>query len=86
AVGVERAAAFLQSAARDAGTIQRVYSAGGGSRIPGLTQALANRLNLPVEAASPMQRLPVKDGVFENLNPEEVGPLLMLAVGLAMRA
>jgi hypothetical protein len=43
-VGIERAAAFLQSASRDAGNVQHVYCSGGGSRIPGLAQVLANRL------------------------------------------
>jgi hypothetical protein len=32
-----------------------------------------------------MQRLRVGDGVFDTLNVDEVGPLLMLAVGLALR-
>src|SRR6185436_16242520 len=85
AVGLERAAAFLQSASRDAGSVQKVYCSGGGARIPGLTQALADRLRVPVEAANPMQRLRVADGVFDSLNVDEVGPLLMLAVGLALR-
>ena len=85
AVGVERAAAFLQSASRDAGSVQSVYCSGGGARIPGLTQAIADRMRLPVEAANPMQRLRVADGVFDTLNVDEVGPLLMLAVGLALR-
>ena len=85
AVGIERAAAFLQSASRDAGSVQRVFCTGGGSRIPGLAQMLANRLNLPVDVANPLQRLRVKDGVFDTLNVDEVAPLLMLSVGLALR-
>jgi type IV pilus assembly protein PilM len=85
AVGVERASAFLQSASRDAGGVQRIYCSGGGSRIPGLTQVLADRLRLPVEAANPLQRLRVKEGVFDTLNVDEVAPLLMLSVGLGLR-
>jgi len=85
AVGVERAAAFLQSASREAGSVQKVYCCGGGARIPGLTQTLGDRLRVPVEAANPMQRLRVADGVFDTLNVDEVGPLLMLSVGLALR-
>jgi type IV pilus assembly protein PilM len=85
AVGLERASAFLQTASRDAGSVQKVYCSGGGARIPGLTQNLADRLRVPVEAANPMQRLRVADGVFDSLNVDEVGPLLMLAVGLALR-
>ena len=85
AVGVERAAAFLQTASRDAGNVQKVYCCGGGARIPGLTQTLEDRLRVSVEAANPMQRLRVADDAFEGLNVDEVGPLLMLAVGLALR-
>jgi type IV pilus assembly protein PilM len=85
AVGVERAAAFLQSASREAGNVQHVYCSGGGSRIPGLAQVLANRLNLPVDMANPLQQLRVRDDVFETLNADEVAPLLMLGVGLALR-
>jgi len=85
-VGVERAAAFLQSASREAGTIKRVYCCGGGARVPGLTDTLSQRLNMPVEVANPIQRLSVKDGVFDTVNVDEVAPLLMLATGLALRS
>ncbi len=79
AVGVERAAAFL------AGGLGRVYTIGGGARVPGLNEALSNRLRVPVELASPVQRLKVRDSVFESVAVDEVAPLLMLSVGLALR-
>ena len=84
-VGVERAGAFLASASRDAGQLQRIYCSGGGARIPGLADALGERLRLPVEVADPLKGLQVKDGAFGSLAVDEVGPLLMLAVGLALR-
>ena len=86
AVGVERASAFLQSASREAGSIERVYCCGGGARVPGLTDILHQRLNMSVEVANPIQRLSVKDGVFDAVNLDEVAPLLMLATGLALRS
>jgi type IV pilus assembly protein PilM len=86
AVGVERASAFLQSASREAGSIQRVYCCGGGARVPGLTDILHQRLNIAVEVANPIQRLDVKDGVFDTVNLDDVAPLLMLATGLALRS
>jgi type IV pilus assembly protein PilM len=85
AVGVERAAAFLASASRTAGGISRIYTTGGGARIPGLNDALAARLKAPVELASPVQRLRVRDTVFEGVALDEVAPLLMLSIGLALR-
>ena len=85
AVGLERASAFLQTASRDGASIQSVYCCGGGARIPGLTDVISRRLNLPVEVATSIKKLDVKDGVFDTINADEVGPLLMLATGLALR-
>jgi type IV pilus assembly protein PilM len=85
AVGVERAAAFLATASRSSGGLSHVFTSGGGARIPGLNEALADRLKVPVELASPLQRLKVKDSVFEAVSVDELAPLLMLAIGLALR-
>ncbi|MGH7700258.1 MAG: type IV pilus biogenesis protein PilM [Gemmatimonadales bacterium] len=85
AVGVERAAAFLATASRSAGGLARVYTSGGGSRIPGLNEVLGTRLRVPVEAANPLQGLRVKDSVFDTVEVDSIAPLLMLAVGLALR-
>jgi type IV pilus assembly protein PilM len=85
AVGIERAAAFLQSASRSAGGIGRLFTTGGGSRIQRLNRVLGERLRLPVVPANPLERLSVADGVFDALNVDEVAPLLMLPIGLALR-
>lgn len=85
AVGVERAAAFLATASRSAGGLARVFTSGGGARVPGLNEALAQRLKVPVEPANPVQRLKVRDTVYESVSLDEVAPLLMLSVGLALR-
>ncbi len=86
AVGIERAAAFLQTASRSGVAVGKIYMSGGGSRIPGLGEVLADRLKVPVEKADPMKNVVVQEGVFDTLAVEEVGPLLMLPVGLALRA
>ena len=86
AVGVERAAAFLQAASSDAAGIQQVYLSGGGARVHGLQQALTNRLNMSVEVANPLQRLQVGEGVFDTIEVDEIAPLLMLGVGLGLRS
>src|SRR5574341_589125 len=85
AVGVERAAAFLATSSRSGAGLGRVYTSGGGARIPGLNDALAARLRVPVELANPVQRLKVRDTVYEAVSLDEVAPLLMLSVGLALR-
>jgi type IV pilus assembly protein PilM len=85
AVGIERAAAFLQSASRSAAGVGRLFTTGGGSRIPRLNRVLGDRLRLPVQPANPLERLQVADGVFAMMDVDEVAPLLMLPIGLALR-
>lgn len=86
AVGIERAAAFLQSASRSAGSLTRIFTVGGGARIPGLNKVLADRLRIPVEPGNPLARLNVADTAFDALSMDEVAPLLMLPIGLALRS
>jgi type IV pilus assembly protein PilM len=86
AVGIDRAAAFLQTASRSSTGLSRLYTCGGGARIPGLTKALGDRLRLPVQLANPIERLQVAEGVFDTMNIDEVAPLLMLPIGLGLRA
>ena len=85
AVGIERAAAFLQSSSRSGAGVSRLFTTGGGSRIPGLSKVLADRLRLPVQQANPVERVQVADGVFDSLHVDEIAPLLMLPIGLALR-
>jgi type IV pilus assembly protein PilM len=85
AVGIERAAAFLQSSSRSSTGLSRLYTSGGGARIPGLGAALADRLRLPVQVANPLERLQVADDVFQAMRMDAVAPLLMLPIGLALR-
>lgn len=85
AVGIERAVAFLASSSRSGSTVNGVYLCGGGSRAPGLLEVLADRLRMNVQAANPLANLVVRDGAFGTLVTDEVAPLLMLPLGLALR-
>ena len=85
AVGVERAMAFIASNTRGGASIRAIYTCGGGSRIPGLTEALGARLRIEAQRANPLAALAVRDGALENLTTDEVAPLLMLPIGLALR-
>jgi len=85
ALGVERASSFLQAASRSVGTLRGLYLCGGGSRIPGLAEALADRLRMPVQHANALANLRVRDGALDSLVTDEIAPLLMLPVGLALR-
>jgi len=84
AAGVERAAAYLAQNSR-AGAIRTLYTCGGGSRVPGLADMLAKRLRLRVQHANPLANLTVRDGALESLVADEIAPLLMLPIGLALR-
>jgi type IV pilus assembly protein PilM len=86
ALGIERAAAFLQTSSRPVGSLSRLYITGGGSRVPGLAGVLSDRLRVPVTQAHAVERLDVAPGAFDGLNVDEVSPLLMLSVGLALRS
>jgi type IV pilus assembly protein PilM len=86
AMGMERAATFLATSVRNFGQIRAVYACGGGARVPGLLPWLSDRLRIPVQLANPLARLTVREGAMEFLSTDEVAPLLMLPVGLALRA
>jgi type IV pilus assembly protein PilM len=86
AVGIERAATFLSTASRNSGQLRAVYACGGGARVPGLVEWLSSRLRLPVQPANALARITVREGALEFLSTDEVAPLLMLPVGLALRA
>jgi type IV pilus assembly protein PilM len=84
AVGVERAAAFLMAQYAGEG-LGRVFLGGGGARIPGLEDALAERMGVPVTRTNPFERIPVTPGAPIGLSLDDVGPVLLLPVGLALR-
>ncbi|HXT18466.1 MAG TPA: type IV pilus assembly protein PilM [Gemmatimonadaceae bacterium] len=85
AVGVERAAQFLAQNQRGGGTLRSIYTCGGGSRIPGLNDMLAARLKLTVHQANPLANLKIREGALDSLVTDEIAPLLMLPIGLALR-
>ncbi|HYW33179.1 MAG TPA: type IV pilus assembly protein PilM [Gemmatimonas sp.] len=86
AIGVERAATFLATSTRSFGQVRAVYACGGGSRVPGLLAWLGERLRIPVQPANALARVNVREGALEFMSTDEVAPLLMLPVGLALRA
>jgi len=85
AVGVERAAAFLMTQQAGAG-LGRLYLSGGGARIPGLPEALGQRMGVETQVVNPFERVPVRPDAPVNLILEEAGPMLLLPLGLALRA
>jgi type IV pilus assembly protein PilM len=84
-LGLERAATFLATSSRSYGQVRAAFACGGGARVPGLLPWLADRLRIPVELSNPLARLAIRDGAMEFLSIDEVAPILMLPVGLALR-
>jgi type IV pilus assembly protein PilM len=66
--------------------IERIYMAGGSSKVPGLVEALRHEFSIPVEMLNPFQRIEVPEGSpvekLVNVNPGQ----LAVAVGLALRS
>lgn len=84
ALGIERAVAFLTAQTPDL-ELGRLFLSGGCARVPGLTEALASRLGVRTEVANPLERIAVRPEVMESVDIDEIAPMLMLSVGLALR-
>src|SRR5204863_1784883 len=65
--------------------IERIYMAGGSSKVPGLIEALRQGFSLPVEILNPFQRIaPPAGGAAAELIEKNAGQLAV-AVGLGLR-
>ncbi len=65
--------------------IERIYMAGGSSRVAGLMEALRQEFSLPVEILNPFQRIGVAGNGSSDLIERNAGQLAV-AVGLALRS
>jgi len=83
-VGIERASAFLMTR-QDGGGLGSVYLSGGGARIPGMADALGNRMNLNTVIVNPFEQVPVQPDATGSVTLEEAAPMLLLPLGLALR-
>jgi len=64
--------------------IERIYLAGGSSKIPGLVETLRQEFSLPVEVLNPFQRILPPTGEDHDL--QNAAGQLAVAVGLALRS
>ncbi len=85
AVGIERASAFLMTRQAGAG-LGRIYLSGGGARVPGMQEAIGRRTGVETLLVNPFERISVQPGAPESLVLEEVAPMLLLPIGLALRS
>lgn len=85
AVGIERAAAFLMTRQSGDG-LGRIYLSGGGARIPGMTDALSQRMGVETLLVNPFERVPVDPQAGGSIRLEEAAPMFLLPLGLALRS
>ena len=84
AVALERSLVYLKSSG-DADRIDRVLLSGGGARVHGLGDSLADRLKTPVEIVDPLKKVSYAAEAFGASDPHDVGPQLAVGIGLALR-
>ena len=65
--------------------IERIYLAGGSSKVPGLIEALRSEFSMPVEVLNPFQRISAANITESGLIDQNAGQLAV-AVGLALRS
>ena len=65
--------------------VQMILISGGGSKLPGLVEYLAQRFEIPVEVFDPFRGIRVDQRRFDPDYMREVVPEMAVAVGLALR-
>ncbi len=83
-IEINRSLDFYNSSAEDQ-RITKVYLSGGCSKVAMLAEAVSQRLGLAVELLNPLQKITFNDKHFDPEYLQEIGPLVAVAAGLAMR-
>jgi type IV pilus assembly protein PilM len=83
-IEINRSLDFYNSSAEDQ-KISKVYLSGGCAKVALLAESVGQRLGLPVELLNPLQKITYNDKNFDPEYLQEIGPLVAVAAGLAMR-
>ncbi len=81
---VGRTSSFL-AARRSPTGLGRVFLSGSGACVPGLAESLAQRVGVETRLANPFERVPMRSGARCLGVSLDAAPMLMLALGLALR-
>ncbi|MEO0225520.1 MAG: type IV pilus assembly protein PilM [candidate division WOR-3 bacterium] len=81
---IEKSFQFLSSLASEE-KLARIYISGGGSLIPNLLEYCKRRFTIPVERLNPFQKIGYDPAVFGVEGVETMSPILIQALGLALR-
>ena len=85
AMGIKRASAYLGGRKPGAG-IGRIFLSGGGACMPGMAEALAERVKIETRLVNPFERVPLRPDARERRVVARAAPMLLLPIGLALRA
>ena len=85
ALGIRRAAAYLGGRRSGAG-VGRIFLSGGGACMPGMAEALADRVQVETRLVNPFKRVPLREEAQGQRILARAAPMLFLPVGLALRA
>src|SRR6201988_943042 len=86
ALEVRKTMDFYRATAEEKDTsIQKIFLAGGGSKLPGLAEYLGRRFEIPVEVFDPFRQIEVDAKKFDPEYMKEIVPEMAVAVGLALR-
>ena len=85
ALEVKKTVDFYRATAQDEAGIQKILLAGGGSKLPGLADFLAQKFEIPVEVFDPFRQIEVDSRKFDPDYMREIVPEMAVAVGLALR-
>ncbi len=81
---IERSLQFLSTVTGEE-KVSRMYTSGGGSSIPSLSDYLKRRFGIPVEPLNPFKNIIYDPSIFVPMGADVAGPILAQAVGLALR-
>ena len=81
---IRRSLDFYNSTASDE-RITNIYVSGGGSKVYNLVAAISEKTGLPVDRINPFARLKYNEKDFDPEYLQEIGPLMAVPVGLAVR-
>src|SRR5436190_3528852 len=86
ALEIQKTMDFYRATAEEGeAAIQKILFSGGGSKLPGLSEYLAKRFEIPVEVFDPFKQIQVDARRFDPDYMREVVPEMVIAVGLALR-
>jgi type IV pilus assembly protein PilM len=82
--GLEPSLSYLKTSGEAEG-IDRIVLSGGGAKVPGLRDYLAECYHVKAETADPLSALEFEPEIFAGAEPDDLSPLLTVSVGLALR-